>query len=349
MNQSRADNLFYIYTPSWRENAAGIRVLHYLCDSLNSIGCSAFLVLHNPYESTTKTNRELNTPILSQELADLHFKDGKIPTVIYSETIPGNPLGASQIVRYLLNYVGVLGGPLSFGEDELLVSYTRTIQEATSQASSILFLPAVKRDELPQVPLKNPNLNLMYAGKYRAFVGKPPELPNIEVKEIYRDGPMKQSRREVLSLLAEANSIYLWENSTIATEAILLGTPCIFMENDFLGSVIAGYELGLEGTTFSNTQDGIASARNSLEIGKQKYIAAEEKFWDQLNVFIQHHNQHFLESPGRPQRIRIPKSKNVVNRHRVRLFFGMLRTIGIRKTLRVAMEFGRIRFSSKNR
>jgi hypothetical protein len=342
-------SLFYIYTPSWRENAAGIRVLHYLCDSLNSIGYSAFLVLHNPYESITKTNAKLNTPILNQELANIHFKEGKIPTVIYSETIPGNPLGASQVVRYLLNYVGALGGPLLFGEDELLVSYTKSIQESTSRKSSVLFLPAVKRDELPIGKLKNPNLNLMYAGKYRAFVGKPPQFPDMELKEIFRDGPMKQSRREVLSLLAEANSIYLWENSTIATEAILLDTPCIFMENDFLGTVIAGHELGFEGTTFSNTQDGIASARNSLNLGKQKYLIAEEKFWDQLDSFIQNHNQHFLRFPGYPQKIRVPKSKNMINRHRARLFFGMLRTIGIRKTLRVAREFGQNRFSSKDR
>lgn len=348
MNHERKDLLFYIYTPAWRENAAGIRVLHYLCDSLNAIGCESFLILHNPHENAITSNQELNTPILNQELADKHFKNGIVPTVIYSETIPGNPLRATQVVRYLLNYIGALGGPQTFSNDELLISYTKSIQEATSRKSSVLFLPAVKRDELPQVSLKNPNLNLMYAGKYRAFVGKPPELPNMELKEIFRDGPMKQSRREVLSLLAEANSVYLWENSTIATEAILLDTPCIFIENDFLGSVIAGYELGFEGTTFSNTQEGISSARNSLNLGKQKYLMAEEKFWDQLQSFIKSHNQHFLESPGRLQRIRIPKSKNVINRHRMRLFLGMLRTIGVRKTLRVAKEFGRVRFISKN-
>ena len=349
MNELIASNLFYIYTPSWRENAAGIRVLHYLCDSLNTIGCSAYLVLHNPYESANRTNQELNTPVLDQELADAHFKNRRVPTVIYSETVPGNPLGASQVVRYLLNYAGALGGPSTFNKTELLVSYTKSIQQASSQESTVLFLPAVKRDELPKPVPKNPNLNLMYAGKYRAFVGKPPGLPSMELKEIYRDGPMKQSRKEVLALLAEANSVYLWENSTIATEAILLDTPCIFMENDFLGAVIARYELGFEGTTFSNTEEGIASARKSLEIGKRRYIIAEEIFWDQLHSFVQHHNQYFHDSPGDLQRIRIPNSKNLVNRHRLRLFLGMLRTIGLRKTLRVAKDFGRNRFSTKSR
>jgi hypothetical protein len=340
--------LFYVYSPSWRENAAGIRVLHYLCDTLNRIGCSAYLVLHNPHESEIRTNPKLDTPILNQELSDLHFESGRVPTVIYSETIPGNPLGASRVVRYLLNYVGVLGGPSKFDKNELLLSYTKAIQEATNDESSLLFLPAVKRDELPKVTIKNPNLNLMYAGKYRAFVGKPPKLTNVLLKEIYRDGPMKQSRAEVLNLLAEANSLYLWENSTIATEAILLGTPCIFIENDFLGNVIAGHELGLEGSTFLNTEEGIAAARNSLEIGKQKYLIAEENFWSQLHSFIQLHNQYFSGDPINPRRIQIPTSNGIVNRHRLRLFFGMLRTSGLRKTLRVTKEFWLNRFTAKD-
>jgi hypothetical protein len=343
MNISEKNNLFYIYAPSWRENAAGIRVLHYLCDSLNKIGCSAFLVLHNPNECTIKTNHKLNTPILDQELADIHFNDAKIPTVIYSETIPGNPLGASRIVRYLLNYVGALGGPSSFSKNELLVSYTKSIQEATSQESTVLFLPAVKRDELPNPVLKNPELNLMYAGKYRAFIGKPPEIQNVSLKEIYRDGPMRQSREEALALLAEANTLYLWENSTMATEAILLETPCVFMENSFLGSVIASHELGLEGTTFSNTEAGINTARKSLPIGKQKYLKAEENFWVQLDHFIQHHDQHFSNLSSQLRKIRIPNSKHVINRHRLKLLFGMLKTLGLRKTLRVVKEFGKLR------
>lgn len=345
----RLSNLFYIYAPGWRENAAGIRVLHYLCDSLNEIGSEAFLVLHNPSESTPLTNQKLNTPILTQDLADFHFKSGQIPTVVYSETIPGNPLGATRIVRYLLNYPGALGGQKEFNESELLVSYTKSIQESATQKSSILFLPAVKRSELPSISSKDSNLNLMYAGKYRAFVGNPPKIPNLVLKEIFRNGPKKQTRKEVLALLAEANSLYLWENSTIATEAILLGTPCVFMENSFLGKVIADHELGLEGSTFSDTDEGLAAARNSLPIAKQKYIQAEENFWSQLENFIKHHDEFFRSTPVHSRRIRIPKSKHLINRHRVRIFFAMVKTIGPKKTLRVVKEFGLIRLGSKNR
>lgn len=345
------DHLFYIYTPSWRENAAGIRVLHYLCDSLNKAGYPAYLVLHNPFESNIQTNQKLKTPVLSQDLADLHFREGRVPTVIYSETIPGNPLRASRIVRYLLNYPGALGGQSTFKPNELLVSYTKAIQDSSIQDSTLLFLPAVKKDELPRVKEKDPNLRLIYAGKYRAFVGLPPQVSEFPLTEIYRDGPLRQSRSEVLDLLSKASVLYLWENSSIATEAILLNTPCVFIQNEFLGKIIAETELGLEGITFSNTEAGLEEARNSLPLAQLRYLKAENEFWDHLNNFINVHDLYFKKSLGVVKRIRIPKSKHLINRHRVTLFFALLRNLGLSKTLRVTREFTNLRISrmrSKN-
>jgi hypothetical protein len=342
---SSIDHLFYIYTPSWRENAAGIRVLHYLCDSLNKAGYSAYLVLHNPFESNIQTNPLLTTPVLSQDLADLHFRNGRVPTVIYSETIPGNPLRASRVVRYLLNYPGALGGSTKFSPNELLVSYTKAIKEFSSQESLLLFLPAIKRDELPKVKEKDPNLRLIYAGKYRAFVGPPPRVIEFPVTEIYRDGPLRQSRTEVLDLLSQASVLYLWENSSIATEAILLDTPCVFIENEFLGRIIAETELGLDGITFSNTEEGLKEARESLPLAKLRYLEAEKEFWNSLNNFIKEHDSHFNKHFRSAKRIRVPKSKHLVNKHRIALFFGLLRNLGISKTLRVTKEFTNLRIS----
>ncbi len=341
-------SLFYIYTPAWRENAAGIRVLHYLCDALNQIGCQAFLVLHNPFETPNKTNPKLQTPILTQELSDKHFKEQKIPTVIYSETIPGNPLKATRVVRYLLNYPGALGGPTTFNEKELLFSYTKSIQEKTIQESSVLFLPAVKRGELPSAGPKDPNLRLIYAGKFRAFVGPPPKITDLPIVEIYRDGPFKQDRAEVLDLLSRASVLYLWENSSIATEAILLNTPCVFIKNGFLGEIIASAELGLDGTTFSDSQQGLLKAQQSLPQAKAKYIEAEKEFWNQLHLFVDIQKSFFANSSIRVTKIRVPKSKHVINRHRITLFLGMLQNIGLLKTLRVTKEFARIRIRKNN-
>jgi hypothetical protein len=339
----KSDHLFYIYTPCWRDNAAGIRVLHYLCDSLNQAGYQSFLVLHNPLESNVRTNQLLNTPVLSQEQANLHFNNGRVPTVVYSETIPGNPLKASRIVRYLLNYPGALGGPKSFKSDEFLISYTKSIKDSASQDSILLFLPAVKRDELPKVNEKDPNLRLVYAGKYRAFVGTPPQVSQFPVTEIHRDGPLKQSRTEVLDLLSRANVLYLFENSSIATEATLLETPCVFIKNEFLEKIIAETELGLGGITFSNSEDGLLEARKSLPLAKLKYVEAENNFWNQLSNFIDMHDSFFENSTGTVKQIYIPKSKHVLNRHRVNLFFGMLRNIGFTRTMRVTVEFTNLR------
>jgi hypothetical protein len=126
---SAKTQLFYIYTGSWRDNAAGIKVMHFLCDALNRTGQQAFLVIGNHNRGTVVLNTKLNTPVLSRDLARLHLQRGEIPRVIYSETIMGNPLHASCVIRYFLNYTGALGGSLKFPITEMQVAYTKNIKK----------------------------------------------------------------------------------------------------------------------------------------------------------------------------------------------------------------------------
>jgi hypothetical protein len=334
--------LFYIYTPAIRHNSAGIRVLHYLCDALNQNGQEAWLALHNPRENLNSTDPEINTPILSQERVNEHLAEGRTPTVIYSETIPGNPLKAKRVIRYLLHFPGALGGTKKFPDSEWLIAYSKKIMDSVNNCNQSLFLPAIKISELPSVQTKDPNLHLMYAGKYRAFVGEPEKPSNLDLVEIHRDGPERQPRSEVLNLLSKASSIYVWENSTISTEAVLLGTVCIFVPNPFLGELIADYELGTDGISLSLEQSEIDKARDSLPAAQLKYLEAQRNFQTQLKVII---NEHEIWARNLPiqNSMKIPVSSHTINRHRIRLFFSMVKHEGIRKTFRVVKEFGYLR------
>jgi hypothetical protein len=60
----------------------------------------------------------LNTPILNQEIADSHFRAKVTPITIYTETVPGNPLKAPIVIRFLMNYIGSLDGPKDFNAEE---------------------------------------------------------------------------------------------------------------------------------------------------------------------------------------------------------------------------------------
>ena len=337
-----AKQLFYIYTPAIRLNSAGIRVLHYLCDALNQNGQDAWLVLHNPKENLNPTDPELNTPILSQEKVNEHLAEGRTPTVIYSETVPGNPLKAKRVIRYLLHFPGALGGTKKFPDSEWLIAYSKKIMDSVSNCDQSLFLPAIKISELPSVQTKDPNLHLMYAGKYRAFVGAPENPTKLDLFEIHRDGPQRQSRGEVLNLLSKATSIYVWENSSISTEAVLLGTVCIFVPNPFLGELIADHELGTDGISTSLEQSEIDKARESLPIARLKYLEAQRIFENQLDVIIKQHEIWAKNLPVQ-ESMKIPIISCTINRHRIRLFFSRLKHEGLRKTFRLVKEFGYLR------
>lgn len=342
--QSNLDLVFYIYVPGYRENSAGIRVLYRLCNGLNLSGFNAFIVRHNPSESPDPHN--FVAPILTKELRDLHFYLKSKIVTIYSETVVGNPLNAKNIVRYLLNFPGELGGVLEFPKTDFVFAYSKVIADESHRDCKVLFIPAVDPLELPPLTSKE-NFSLIYAGKYRAFVGRPVfqyKKPNIE---IYRDGPNRQSRKETLDLLSRASQIYVWENSSIATEAILLGTPVIFMKSEFLRQVIAEVELGSLGYTFDDSEESIQVAKSEIPHARQKYFEVWDSHLCEISKF-----GLFFESMSRDliyetRPIRLPSSRWFFNSHRVRMFLSIVQHLGFLSAIRVTKEFGYLRMKRK--
>lgn len=327
---------YYLFVPRWIESSAGIRGLHYLCHALNVSGHKAYLVFSEKQQGDTpRINPILNTPVLTEEIVEAHFKAGLTPIVIYSETVPGNPLGSTAVVRYLLNYIGALGGDSNFGEDEMIVSYSENIAENYSQAigkkvAMILFLPPVDPREFKYVEEKG-NYQIVYAGKYRSFIGVPPKVGTLKSYEIFRDGPKMQSRETVIKLLSSASAVYCFENSSIATEAILSGTPVCFVENEFLGKIIAEKELSSLGTFREESLASIEEARRNTLKAREVYLQQVENFSNQLSVFIDA-TQMFAHSVGYQYKVTIPNvnySIGTVSKHRIRMAIKLLKNKGL--------------------
>jgi O-antigen biosynthesis protein len=337
-------SLFYIYTGPWRDNAAGVKVMHYLCNSLNEIGHEAYLVMVRYPRRISGVNPELNTPILSQKVANAHFNSRRTPRVIYSETIPGNPLKAKCVVRYFLNYPGALGGARYFPKTEMKLSYTKNISDSLVEPSSILYLPAVDVTELPKKTSSKSNFSLFYAGKYHAFVGDPPLNLNGEVYEVPRINKRSSSRASMLTLLSQAKCLILFENSTLGTEAILMNTPVVFIENPFLGKVIAEQELGTEGTCFGYSENGLKRAIETLPKAQSNYYKAVDDFSDQLREFVSRTNDFFPEDNlGLVGRIKVPGLITSAVFHKIRLFSMVRKNHGFSAALRISWVL-----SSKN-
>ena len=88
---------FVIYTYDYSPGVGGIKVMHKLCDMLNTNGFEAYLMpIH--IRDDFYTCSDYNTPLITQEI----FDNLDNAVVIYPEGIQGNPLNAKNVVRWIL-------------------------------------------------------------------------------------------------------------------------------------------------------------------------------------------------------------------------------------------------------
>jgi hypothetical protein len=109
---------FLIYAPPYRNSSAGIRVLHRLAEELNKLGCNAFAF-------TDWREAEKLKPYIGKSV------------VVYPEVVRGNPMGAKNVVRYVLNTPGFMGlSDTTYADSELVFVYTKALLPAAQSATS---------------------------------------------------------------------------------------------------------------------------------------------------------------------------------------------------------------------
>lgn len=123
---------FIIYAPPYKDNAGGIIVLHKLCHLLNEMGHQAYLwpnqlgvrpTLRKKIKNYLKRPPYITYPEYLTPLADKTvLTENSI--VVYSEVDYGNPLGAKNVVRWLLHKPGFHTGVANFGKEELLFFFS---------------------------------------------------------------------------------------------------------------------------------------------------------------------------------------------------------------------------------
>lgn len=118
---------YVIYAPEWDENNGGAIFLHRLIHELNNLGEEASIFPMRPlYDSSFRKrisrwfkrsafaiSPNFDTPIWTKQ---------KLPEnaiVVYPEIVPGNPLKAQYVARWLLYPPGELGGPKTFDKTEI--------------------------------------------------------------------------------------------------------------------------------------------------------------------------------------------------------------------------------------
>lgn len=289
--QPRRRNPFYIVSPSYTHQSAGIKALHLFCHSLNRRGQLAFLVKQDIFEVSPFEEMDLNpdllTPPLTLKSYELHRDAGLTPIVVYPETITGNPLAASVVVRYVLNFPGLLGGDRAYADDEMVFAYSSKLAEAAGIGEDrVLFLPASDTDIF--YPPNTDQLRegaCFYADKYRKVHGAEPFDITKDAVEITR-GIGSQSTEEVAELFRRSELFYCYENSALAFEAALCGCPTVYLPNEHLTEIIALQELGMDGFAWGNVPEEIERAKSTVHRAFENYSGNYVRFWQQLDRFI---------------------------------------------------------------
>jgi hypothetical protein len=147
---------FIIFSPSYSENNGGAVTLHHLCDLINKIGYKCYLypgfdnveinllnyktilpriikkIVTQPFRIFKKSKR-FNTPVL-KKIPEKYNLDEFI--IIYPEIVFGNPLGAKNIVRWLLHNPGFFSGKIYYGPNEIYFKYSNQYNDFTYLNSS---------------------------------------------------------------------------------------------------------------------------------------------------------------------------------------------------------------------
>ena len=283
-------NPYYIYAPPFERTSAGIKALYLLCHHLNLKGFPAYIIVQSEAvvsSVATMVGLDFLTPLLTIETALEHFQASRIPIFVYPEVVSGNPFVSDCVVRYVLNYPGLLAGEDRYPENELVFGYSKTLARATSKEENVLFIPTSDTNIFyPPVKDEERSGSCYYADKYKKIHKGIPFTITESSIEITRQ-PSDQTPQMIADLFRKCEVFYTYENTALATEAALCGCPAVFLPNPYLEGIIASNELGSDGFAWGNTSEAVTRAKDTVRNAFDNYKKTIEVFSLQLDGFIE--------------------------------------------------------------
>lgn len=287
---------YYVAAPPYTRFSAGVKALHLLCHSLNARGQRAYLLplaSAGTFDPDSFCAPDLLTPMLTERIARHYFEKQQTPITIYPEIVAGAPFGGVSVVRYILNFPGLLGGDRLFDPAELCFSYSKVLAASTSAKENVLFIPTSDtrifyppRAEAPRTG------SCFYASKYkRHHDGKLFEVTKHSL-EITSDLPSSPTQEQIAELFRKSEIFYTYENTALATEATLCGCPVVFLPSEHLTSIIASEELGMDGYAWGTAPDEVARAKATVRNAFENYARKTREFYKSLNIFIAKTQEH---------------------------------------------------------
>lgn len=220
----------YYYSFPYTDSSNGLRLAYEFVVYLRNAGFDAFNVVEDEHVNEEDYPPEYKENVLSSSCLNIGDDD----IVIYPETVFGNPLKATNIIRAFLNRVEK---DIAFGEDEYYVTYNSAIYPG---------LPVFycQKDEVPlfsslRNEKKTDGIMTIYFGKarYNVLDKNSKMISTLQkkykrVEIITRKYP--SSHIETLKLVRDSDLLVSFDALTnMNYESTLLGTPVLVVDDYF--------------------------------------------------------------------------------------------------------------------
>ena len=266
---------YLIVAPPYVSSSAGIHGMYRWCHELNLRGYPCYIV------GSDRTNPEMNAPLIGWSDARNLCRHGFI--AIYPETVSGNPLHAHNVVRWVANRPGLLGGDEVYDDSELVFYHAEQyVPYIRNRITGKFHIPTIDESLFfcEDDDRSKRTLECSYVGKSQWKDGL--FDPN-KVFQITRGMPPKQ---ELGKLLRASRVLYNFDNSSILTyEAILCGCPVVIIPDGT--QTRADYErseLGMDGIAWGIEE--LDRVRVDVPGLRRRYKRVKREFVRQLDNFI---------------------------------------------------------------
>lgn len=291
-----------IATPPYTERSDGIKILHFLSHSLNTLGYSSKILLIDVRDTSFQKflsgngrsglhPEQLTTAICSANEVNL-----STDIVIYPEIISNNPTNASNVVRYFLNKPGnIFGNKVEINPRDFLLSYQKIF---FPNSHFLLYYPLIDLQKISpryEVATFPKNIDLTYVGKGAKY-GECKRMPNT----IGLD--WEKSYEEYLILLKNARHVFTWDPmSGVNVDAINFGCiPVLMSAKPWTESEIEDQEIEIPNLSFSefNKSNNYQSNFELFLDKRDELIAhieqAQADWPNKVHTFVDKLKQHFI-------------------------------------------------------
>lgn len=283
---------YVIVTPTWCVSS-GVRVMHELCHELRLQGLEAYVLLTTDLSGNgPKLNPALHTPALNGAMTSRWPTLARDAITIYPDGMPGNPLQAQRVVRY------VLGKEVPKPDDnprEFRLYHSKAFPAVKRGDQRTLYLLPIDLGLFNDLGQPERTQDLLWVGKGGRHVGA--ERP--DCREITYQWPA--TRQELAAELRKTRHLYSYDTlSATNLEAILCGATVVLKTMNYHGwswsrRDIEATEHGSGGYAFGDTPFEIQRAQQTRPEFVEKIRYHHAMFRQHLWEFVESSQRYFRE------------------------------------------------------